>query len=556
MIKTENVEELKLEIIRLKKELKKKKKYGLTWESKKEELVEYCKQKLPVLIEDKSKELYFDENLQTNIIIEGDNYHALSVLNYTHEKKVDVIYIDPPYNTGARDWKYNNNYVDINDNYRHSKWICMMYTRLKLAKKLLSKNGVLICAIDDNEFATLSLLLDEVFPNKIRNTVVIMNNPHGVSRSGFSRCHEYALFVLNAGQVVNKKPAPIDNRTINLRRSGNNSLREDSPTMFYPIYVNKSNLQIEGVGDVPNKNYHPKKQFSVKNGKFEIWPIDSKGIEKNWYYSKKRVEAYGKNELICKIVKENPHIYFKHSNNSEQTYKTVWTGSEYDAGAYGATLVKKLTNNNFPFPKSIYTVFDCIKAVMKSKDAIILDFFAGSGTTGHAISLLNKEDNGKRQFILCTNNENNIADKVCLKRIKAVINGHKDFKDLTGIKSNLKYYKTSFIDAKITDSNKKALTIKATEMLCIKENTYIEVNTKSKHFRLFKKNNKYTGIIYDYLEIDMFKKFIKHIDGIFTVYIFSLDDECFYEEFSDLRQKVKLSPIPEAILRIYRRIFI
>src|SRR3989339_1079377 len=149
------VEKLKLEVGRLKKELKKKKKYGLVWEEKPEEVVEMCKAKLPVLKEVKSKEIITDSDKPMNLLIEGDNYHALSVLNYTHKGKIDIIYIDPPYNTGAKDWKYNNDYVDSNDMFRHSKWVSMMNNRLKLAKKLLKKDGVLICAIDDNENATL-----------------------------------------------------------------------------------------------------------------------------------------------------------------------------------------------------------------------------------------------------------------------------------------------------------------------------------------------------------------------------------------------------------------
>lgn len=187
------------------KKLKKRKKYGIVWEHKPEDVVEQCKRELPVLKEVKSKEIITDPTAPVNLLIEGDNYHALSVLNYTHKRKIDVIYIDPPYNTGASDWKYNNNYVDNDDSFKHSKWLSMMSSRLALAKNLLKKDGILVCAIDDNELGTLSLLLGEIFPAKIQNTVVIVNNPHAVARSGFSRSHEYALFLLNPGQTVNKK---------------------------------------------------------------------------------------------------------------------------------------------------------------------------------------------------------------------------------------------------------------------------------------------------------------------------------------------------------------
>ena len=179
-------ESLIKEIERLKKELKKKKKYGLVWEEKPEEVVEMCKTKLPVLKEVKNKEIITDKDKPVNLLIEGDNYHALSVLNYTHAKKVDVIYIDPPYNTGARDWKYNNNYVDINDAWRHSKWLSFMSHRLRLLKNLLSPNGVLICTIDHNEQEALGLLLKELFPSKEITCVTIIHNPSGIQGKNFS----------------------------------------------------------------------------------------------------------------------------------------------------------------------------------------------------------------------------------------------------------------------------------------------------------------------------------------------------------------------------------
>ena len=551
--------------------LRRRKKYGLVWEDKPEDVVEQCKKELPVLEEVKSKEILIDKDKPSNILIEGDNYHALSVLNYTHKNKIDVIYIDPPYNTGARDWKYNNDYVDINDTFRHSKWIAMMAKRIKLAKNLLKPDGVLIVTIDDNELCSLGLLLDEVFPNKIRTTVVIKYNPAGTARSGFSRCHEYAIYLLNPGQEINKKSAPVDIRSRNLRRNGNNSNREDSPSMFYPIFIDKKTLKVIGAGDVPKPETNIDKQIIEHKDFYEVWPLDDRNKEKNWYYSKKRVIEKGGLELECKWVKEKLNPYFSTSNNSEQKYQTVWTGSEYDAGAYGSNLVKKLIDTQFPFPKSLYAVQDCIRAVIKRNDAIVLDFFAGSGTTGHAVMNLNKEDNGNRKFILCTNNEINGQEKalrdrglseneifehgicraVTYPRIKAVIKGNEDTE---AIPTNLKYFKTTFVPAGPTDKNRVTLTKKASEMLCVKEDTFEEVTSTDK-FKIFKNNKKYTGIIFDHLAIDEFKKEIVSISGKFSVYIFSLGDDTFDEEFDDIKRKVKLSPIPEAILRVYRRIF-
>lgn len=553
----------KNELIRELKKTEKRKKYGIVWEDKPEEVAELCKTKLPVLKEDENKAVVTDRESQTNILIEGDNYHALSVLNYTHKGAIDIIYIDPPYNTGAKDWKYNNHYVDINDQWRHSKWLSFMDKRLRLAKNLLTSNGVLICAIDDNEIAAVSLLLEEIFPNKILNTVVISSNPHGVSRSGFSRTHEYALFLLSPGYIVNKKQVPEDVREINLRRSGNNSLRTDSPTMFYPIIIDKKSLKVVGAGEVPQKDFHTKLQNIEKGNIYEVWPIDSKGIEKNWYYSKKRVQEKGSLELFTKKIKGQINVYFNHTNNSEQTYKSVWISNKYDAGAYGATLVKTITKTNFPFPKSVNTVYDCIKAVSRSKKDIILDFFAGSGTTGHAVLILNSEDNGNRKFILCTNNEDNngdgakIAEDICYPRIVKVSKGYKkdDGEKVPGLGGNIKYFKTKFVDAESTDQNKRELVDKSTEMLCLKEDCFNEAE-KGQNFRTFTNGqDKHLGIIYDDDGIESFKKEVKKLNQKFVVYVFSLDDSVREEEFEDVKKLVELKPIPAVILNVYKRIF-
>ena len=186
-----------------------------------------------------------------------------------------------------------------------------------------------------------------------------------------------------------------------------------------------------------------------------------------------------------------------------------------------------------------------------NEKSVVCDFFTGTGTTGEAVLELNKEDDGDRQFILCTNNENNIATDICYPRLKRAIFG---FKKRPALGGNLKYFKTDFVDAEPTDKNKKKLTQEATEMLCIKEGTFEPVLNK-KHFKIFKNSNHYTGIILDQLAITEFKRAIKDIKGKFSVYVFSLSDETFDEEFVDIKQKIKLSPIPEAILRVYRRIF-
>lgn len=552
--KEDNLEKEKLlaEIERLKKELKKRKKYGLVWEEKPEEVVEMCKNKLPILKEVKGKEIITDPSKPVNLLIEGDNYHALSVLNYTHPKKVDVIYIDPPYNTGAKDWKYNNDYVDINDAYRHSKWLSMMAHRLKIAKNLLKNDGVFICAIDENECARLGILLEGIFKDHEIHCITIIHNPRGIQGRNFSYTHEYAYFVFRKDtQVIG--PRKIRDEDIdwrNLRDNGGESLRTDAKNCFYPIIV--KNDKIIGFGEVLPNHIHPKKQTIQEKDTFLIYPIDRNGIERKWRYARQSVEEV-KHLLKAKKTRNGYEIEI---GKDFGTVRTVWQDSRYDANEYGTKLVHNLVpETHFDFPKSVFNTYDCIAPVLQErKDAIILDFFAGSGTTAHAVMMLNKEDGGKRQFILCTNNENGIAEDVCYPRIKKVIEGHESYPDITGMPNNLRYFKTDFVDAEPTDKNKKKLTEQATEMLCIREETF-EFVLEQKKFKIFKSNSHYTGIIFDQLAISEFKKAIKDIKGKFSVYVFSLGDDTFDEEFEDVKQKVKLSPIPEAILRVYRRIF-
>jgi adenine-specific DNA-methyltransferase len=545
-------EKLLAEIERLKKELKKRKKYGLVWEEKPEDVVEMCKKKLPVLKEVKNKEIITNKDKPTNLLIEGDNYHALSVLNYTHAGKVDVIYIDPPYNTGARDWKYNNDYVDINDAWRHSKWLSMMAHRLQIARSLLKKDGVFICAIDENEFYRLGLLLEDIFKGFEIHCIAIVHNPRGVQGNNFSYTHEYAYFVFRKGLKVIGTKQRDEVLEEELRDHGGESLRTNARNCFYPILA--KNNQIIGFGEVPDKDFHPQgKNVKRKDGIIEVWPIDRNGIERKWVFA------------LNTINKIRDKLFVKEKNGGEidifrikdvQKPRTVWTGPKYDASTFGSKIVNGLTGTQFPFPKSIYNTKDCLECVVKEREnAIILDFFAGSGTTAHAVMLLNKEYGGERKFILCTNNENGIAEEVCLPRIKKVIEGHKDYPDITGIPANLKYFKTDFVDYdEPTDKNKIKLTKQATEMLCVKEGTFEKVLDKE-DFKIFKNSNHYTGIIWDQATIPAFKKAIEDIKGKFSVYVFSLGDETFDDEFKDIKQKVQLSPIPEAILRVYRRIF-
>lgn len=532
--------------------LRKRKKYGLVWEDKPEVFVEQCKTELPVLKEVRSKAVAKEKNGPMNILIEGDNYHALSVLNYTHKGKIDVIYIDPPYNTGARDWKYNNNFVDINDMWRHSKWLSMMSNRLMSAKKLLKRDGVLICAIDENEQAHLGVLLEELFPNHEIVCVTIVHNPRGVQGKNFSYTHEYAFFVYPKGLKV-IGPRKIREEEIgwrNLRDNGGESLRTDARNCFYPIIV--KNEKLVGFGDVIPSSIHPGKQSVKKGSQYFIYPIDSKGVERKWRYARQSVEQIA--HLLR--AKKNKDGYEIEIGKDFGMVRTVWQDSRYDSNENGTKLVHALVpNTHFDFPKSIWNTYDCIAPILYGrKNAIVLDYFAGSGTTGHAVLVLNKEDDGKRKFILCTNNENNIATDVCYPRIKTVIDGHKDYKEITNIPSNLKYFRTAFVGAEPNDKNKEALTRQATEMLCMHEDVF-ELVKETEDIKIFKSQERYLGIVFDENAIPTLKKEITKAGGMWNLYIFSLGDDTFEDEFEDMKQKITIAPIPEAILRVYRRLF-
>jgi adenine-specific DNA-methyltransferase len=546
------------------KEILKRKKFGIVWEDKIEDVAEQCKTSLPVLKDEKAKSSLKDKNGIDHIFIEGDNYHALSVLNYTHRHKIDVIYIDPPYNTGARDWKYNNDYVDKNDMYRHSKWLSFMNKRLRLAKRLLSHKGVLVCTVDENEFAKLGLLLEEIFSSYQITCIAIVHNPAGIQGDNFSYCHEYAYFVYPRGgrYIARQVREEADKDIRNFRDvTGDESLRDAAANCFYPVYIKDG--EVVGFGPVADKNFHPPINIIKGDGLTEIYPVDPQGVERKWRFARQTVESI-KNELQVKYIK-NRKVYdiirFKNVFN----YKTVWTDSKYSANNHGTQLLNQIIErNSFSFPKSLYAVIDCIKAASnENKDAIILDFFAGSGTTGHAVLKLNKEDNGNRQFILCTNNEDNngsgtkIARDICYPRIKKVMLGYtnKNGEKIDGLGGNLKYFKTEFVNSVKTDNDKRVLTARCGEMLCLAEGTFNEVINKKGMFSIYENQKQMTGIIYDEDAIADFKKEIGKYKKPFIVYVFSYDHTYNEEDFADLENLKTVKPIPEVILNVYRKIY-
>lgn len=447
-------------------------------------------------------------------VIEGENYHALQLLTFLYEGQVDCMYLDPPYNTGARDWKYNNHFVDANDTWRHSKWLSMMQKRLRIAKRLLKPDGVLICTIDEHEVHHLGVLLEELFPEYNRYMINIVINPKGTNKANFGRVEEHAFFVVPKleREVIAQLPPPDEQRELPLaavgedrtgdeegvwvrevtavgslelpaglrerlgidggaqvelvlgddgavelraleddigededvtnedlatdgedvsvlflrRRGAESSFRHQRSNQFYAIKVDESTRKVVGVGpfmeaDAPYELGH--REGDV----LWVYPIDEEGNERVWRYVRETMQEYidaGQIRVGTRWT-EKPQTYtLNHFKPREarrvQRLRTTWWRTAHDAGTHGTTLLSRLlgTQSPFPFPKSLYAVRDCLEAVVKHRpDALILDFFAGSGTTLHATALLNRADDGQRRCVLVTNNE--VDEKTAQKLTRA-----------------------------------------------------------------------------------------------------------------------------------------
>ena len=537
-----------------------KQRYGLVWEDKPEEIANQCEKDLPVLREDKTKEIVNDPTKPTNFIFEGDNYHTLYTLNFTHKRKIDTIYIDPPYNTGNKNWKYNNDYVDTEDRFRHSKWLSFMNKRLRLARRLLKETGIIICAIDDYEVAGLKLLLDNIFGEQNRlGTCIVVHNPGGrQDEKFFPTAHEYMLVYAKNKSIANIGTLKLSDDKIQqykqsdelgsyklrgFRRSGSNSRREDRPNLYYPIYVNEKTSEMRV------------KKFI---GSIELLPIDDNRIERCWRWNPETFEEKKLNYIELKKVKGNLGLYVKEreQDNLGEKPKTIWHKPKYAAVSGTSTLksIFNTTNKIFDYPKSVNLVIDVLQ-ITTNKNSLILDFFAGSGTTGQAVLELNQQDKGNRQFILCTNNENQICEEVTYPRIKKVIEGYGEKK---GIPANVKYFKTDYVPYVITDNDKRTLVSKSTELLCNAENTFevVKQNKKKMDFAIFKNSKQFTAIIYDEDSIEnccdeLIKTNPKHK---VVIYVFSYDHTYDELDFETLNFKFDVKPIPEAILNVYRKI--
>lgn len=389
-------------------------------------------------------------------VINGENFHALEALTFTHRGRVDVIYIDPPYNTGAKDWKYNNDYVDGEDLYRHSKWLAMMERRLLVAKELLKpEESVLIVTIDEKEYLRLGLLLEQTFPEARMQMISATISPRGTSRDKeFSRVDEYIFFIFlgTAGPIPRRGTGDEEEvRLPYLRRTSMNSTRDKGrPLQFYPIYVDPVKQCIAEIG-VPIPKDTDRNSIKNKRGLITVWPVNPDGVEMTWGMIPETLDRMYKSGYVRvspSNIPNSPFVFAYVTTTAAEKVETgeylvrglrpdgtkivvipggrtsmpttAWRETSHDAGAYGTGLVSALLGGNrFPFPKSLYAVEDSLRFFVSNKpNAVVLDFFSGSGTTAHAIMRLNKQDGGSRQSISVTNNEVAAGEQTNLRKQK------------------------------------------------------------------------------------------------------------------------------------------
>ena len=538
--------------------------FWLVWDKEKEpeKIVMDCDKKIPVFAEITEKSI--DNWWTDNYLIEWDNFHALTALNYTHKEAIDIIYIDPPYNRGKKDFRYNDRYIREDDWYKHSMWLNFMEKRLKLARNLLNDNWVIFISIDDHEQAQLKLLCDKIFDinNCLGVLPTIMNLKGNQDEFWFAGTHEYTLVYAKNKQYCELGQFDVDEENIekeweqddiwyykqwaNLKSTWGNAPREKRPNLFFPIYIwDDNNVRLE------RKN----------ESDLEIFPITD-WKEMSWRWSKQKIMDQNYDIIVSRswnnvslYKKQRPSLWDIPSKKPKSTFYRAeyssWNGTAQITNMFG----KKVFDN----PKPIDLIKDFIYIGSRKKDAIILDFFAGSGTTWHAVLDLNKKDNGTRKFILCTNNENNICDEVTYPRVKIAIT----WKRIDGskysdwLKWSLRYFKTDFVANEWTkDQLYYDLTEKCIPMLHMKEDTFIEVESNNE-YSIYTNNDKskYTCVYFDIIgeKYDEFKEKLKNIKEEKALYIFTLWE---WIDESDLRgiNNYKVEAIPQRIYELYKKV--
>ena len=570
-----------------------KKKYGLVWEDKPEEVEEQLRENLPVLQEVKDKAIVNGEDYPNHILIEGDNLHSLTALSFTHEAKIDVIYIDPPYNTGKEDdFKYNDNYVDKEDAFRHSKWISFMGRRLSKLKRLLKDDGVIFISIGDDEVSQLSLLMNEIFGEENRLGIVArIAKTAGDKGTYFAPSKDYVLAYAKQKINVSDFNDAVDESLF--------KKVEESGERKGELYRDDVALYQASLDTRPNQRYYiecPDGSFCIPPG--ETFPTENadgaKAIPDEgdgvWRWS--REEGFEKNKhlIVFKQTKKSPLL----NENGERSKWNLYTKSYLKDRAEGgksprdfldefinrkgADLIKQY-DIDFSYSKPVELIEHLIKITDKPKDICVLDVFAGSGTTLQSVMELNKKDRGNRLCILATNNE--VPSKI-LKALKAKNATQEEFEEngicrtvsyprcnrliipytnKKGVEmpfypaNNLRYYKSEFVSREPSLKNKRELTQLATELLCIKEDCYTEQKIKIKQAKLFANARVTLLILFDDHIIPDAVDLIKGMDAKeIKVYVFSMGSDPYTEDFAEVLDKVTLCALPDAIYKAYQNV--
>ena len=541
-----------------------KKRYGLVWEESEEEAQEIMQEYLPVFKEDESKRLdSVPEGSPNHVLIEGDNLNALTALTYTHAGKIDVIYIDPPYNTGNKDFVYNDSFVDKEDGYRHSKWLSFMDKRLKIAKKLLSDKGVIFISIDDNEQASLRLLCDEVFGEHNCLVNMVWDLGSGTSAGHFTRAHEYILvYALNRNNIPNFSGGEgvIDDRAIKKK-----SIKNAESEYFFKAgtkFEASDGFELTGEWGGSEKTRLVKGRFICENKQLkEDVVLAACWTQRNqmdsFFSGKETFDSKGQKVLEF-YFRDNGKLYCRKERdtiNPPSVLRNIATTKQ------GSALLKDMFDGQvvFDFSKPIKLLQFLLS--LRSPNAIVLDFFAGSGTTLHATMQLNSEDGGHRQCILVTNNENGICEKVTYERNKRVIQGYTTPKgeQVPGLtNNNLRYYKTEFVPRENSVKNRRALMASCIDLLCIKNNIYQEEESfggrkfKKSVLRYFKNNAGQMLVVLDERVVSLIVPMIAEVatkDNPLKVYVYSDGAYAYDDEFKEVLPFIELSALSAAFIQ-------
>lgn len=542
------------QLIRMVETLQAQQKYGLVWnEDRAQEHFDVKVQSsYPILERVADREVMTHSHSPMNLLIEGDNYYVLTVLQYTHREKVDVIYIDPPYNTGNKDFRYNDNYIDREDSYRHSKWLSFMYKRLMLARAVLKPSGVIFISIDDNEAAQLKLLCDRVFgeQNFVENfSWVRTRNASNLSKTT-RKVVEHILCYQKSHTAKEFRGELVDGSETQPLLNSANRVGE----LSFPPGTIQTSLPDGIVSPGVYDKVELLNEIEITGGVI-ITPARLKGRFK-WVQTKLDEEIARGTEFIIKTIQFSIRFRRVIADNYKPPKNlidsTCGVGTNEDGRA---ELNSILGENTFSYPKPV-SLIKYLLSFFKEKDLLILDFFAGSGTSGQAVLQLNQEDGGTRQFILVTNNENNICEEITYPRLANVIRGYKDAADnmVEGLSGNLIYLRTAFIAKNDNlDQMKLHMAERCAELLCIQEGVFQPVKLTAA-YQIFKYQDKVLGIYHDMLDDDWeaFKQDIQGIPGRRIVYHLALGSEA--PPSMEGLDNFEVRPVPQKILEIYQEV--